>query len=108
MNTLFEDFSSELKTFLIRWIIQSKEIQRKHKFKDRDMVFYYDDHFSNIHRLDLKDDAPFRDLTQEVLYNTKNYNDGKKWDLLTGIYVWLPRKKWVMRLINNEKINNHN
>jgi len=105
MNSLFEDFSSELKTFLIRWIIQSKEIQRKHKFKDGEMVFYYDDHFSNIHKLELKNNSPFRDLTQEVLDNTKNYNNGKEWDLLTGIYMWLPRKKWVIKLVKNEKGN---
>lgn len=103
MDSLFENFSNELKTFLIKWIIQSKGIQKKHKLKNGDIVFYYDDHFSNIHKLELKNDSPYRDLTQEVLDNTKNYNNGKEWDLLTGVYIWLPRKKWVIKLINDSK-----
>lgn len=93
----FEYFNKELAKFLLRWTILSKDIQRKHKLKDGDIVFYFDDHFSNIHNFNLKE---HRDLTEEVLSNTKNYNEGKEWDLLTGVYIWLPKKKWVLDLID--------
>ncbi|GAG39608.1 unnamed protein product, partial [marine sediment metagenome] len=83
--------------------IMSKEEQRNHKFKDGDLVFYYDSCFSNIHRLDLKDDVTDRDLTEEVLHNTKCYNEGKEWDLLTGIYFYLPDNKKLMKIIDNSR-----
>ena len=106
MDSLFEqEFSSELKTFLIRWIIQSKEIQRNHKFKDGEFVFYYDSCYSNIYRLDLKE---YKDLHQEVIDNTKCYNEGKEWDLLTGIYFYLPDNKNLMKIIDNSKTKEPN
>ena len=97
----FEDFSKNLLSFLLRWIILSKNIQKKHKFKEGDIVLYFDDHFSNIHIFSLKE---YRDLTGEVLENTKKYNEGKVWDILTGVYLWLPKKKWVLELINENII----
>lgn len=101
MNILcFSDFNKELLGFLMRYIIMSEETQKKHKFKDGELVFYYDSCFSNIHRLDLKE---YKDLHQEVLDNTKCYNEGKEWDLLTGIYFYLPDNKKVMKMIDNSK-----
>lgn len=97
---LFADFNRELLGFLLRYIIMSKDTQRNHKFKDGDMVFYYDSCFSNIHRLDLKH---HKDLSQEVLDNTKNYNKDKEWDLLTGIYIYLPNNEKLTELINGGK-----
>lgn len=99
----FNDFDKELLSALIQYIIMSKEERRNHKFKDGELVFYYDSCFSNIHRLDLKDDAKDRDLTEEVLYNTKCYNEGKEWNLLTGIYFYLPDNKKLMKIINDSK-----
>ena len=96
----FCDFNKELLSFLLRYIIMSKETYKNHEFKDGDMVFYYDSVYSNIHRLDLKE---YKDLHQEVLDNTKRYNEGKKWDLLNGIYFYLPDNKKVMEIIKNSK-----
>ena len=96
----FIDFNKELLQFLMQYIIMSKETQRKHKFKDGELVFYYDSCFSNIHRLDLKE---YKDLHQEVLDNTKCYNEGKEWDLLTGIYFYLSDNKKLMKIIDDSK-----
>lgn len=96
----FSDFDKELLGFLVRYIIMSKETQKNHKFKDGELVFYYDSVYSNIHRLDLKE---YKDLRQEVLVNTKCYNMGKEWDLLTGIYFFLPENKKLMKIINDSK-----
>lgn len=96
----FSDFNKELRGFLIQYIIMSKKTQRKHKFKDGELVFYYDSCFSNIHRLDLEE---YKDLHQEVLDNTKRYNEGKEWDLLTGIYFFLPNNKKLMKIIKDSK-----
>ena len=96
----FGDFSKDLLKFLLRYTIQSKELQRKHILKHGELVFYYDGCYSNIHRLDLKE---YNDLRQEVLDNTKRYNEGKEWDLLTGIYIWLPKNKYVSDLIKKNK-----
>ena len=98
----FSDFNKELLNFLLRYTIQSKELQRKHIFKDRDIVFYYDGCFSNIHRLNLKKNAVDIGLTNEVLYNTENYNENREWDLLTGIYIWLPKDNKVFSKILEE------
>ena len=78
----------------------SKDTQKNHKFKNGELVFYYDSCFSNIHRLDLKE---YKDLHQEVLDNTKCYNEGKEWDLLTGIYIYLPNNEKLTKLINESK-----
>ena len=94
----FADFNKELFGFLLQYLIMSKDIQREHKFKDGELVFYYDSCFSNIHRLDLKE---YEDLHQEVLDNTKCYNEGKEWDLLTGIYFFLPDNKKLMKIIDD-------
>uniref|UniRef100_A0A6H1ZMV9 Uncharacterized protein n=1 Tax=viral metagenome TaxID=1070528 RepID=A0A6H1ZMV9_9ZZZZ len=99
----FSDFNKELLNFLLRYTIQSKELQRKHIFKDRDIVFYYDGCFSNIHRLNLKKNAVDIGLTNEVLYNTECYNENREWDLLTGIFIWLPKNKYVLSLIKKNK-----
>jgi len=83
-------------------------LQKGHKFKDGDIVFYYDGHFSNIHRLNIRKNSKTLSLTNEVLYNTERYNRGKEWELLTGVYFWLPDKKKVMEMIRgvvNESIN---
>ena len=96
----FSDFNKDLLNFLLRHTIQSKDIQRKHILKDGDLVFYYDGCYSNIHKLSLKE---YKDLHQEVLDNTKCYNEGKEWDLLTGIYIWLPKNKYVLNLIKKNK-----
>lgn len=45
---------------------------KEHKFKDGDIVFYYDSQFSNIHRLSLRKDSEDKNLTAEVLYITLN------------------------------------
>lgn len=95
----FNDFSKELLGYLLQYVILSKELQKGHKFKDGDTVFYYDSQFSNIHRLNLRKDSEDKDLTAEVLYNTKCYHEGKDWDLLTGVYFWLPNKKKVLELV---------
>lgn len=100
----FNDFNKELCGFLIQYIIMSKEEQKNHKFKDGELVFYYDSCFSNIHRLDLKE---HRDLTEEVLYNTKCYNEGKEWDLLTGIYFFLPDNKKLKKIIDNSRVKTY-
>jgi len=97
----FDDFNKELLGFLMQYLIQSEDIQREHKFKDGELVFYYDSCFSNIHRLDLKE---YKDLHQEVLYNTKCYNEGKEWDLLTGIYFYLPDNKKLMKMIDDSRV----
>jgi len=104
----FNDFSKELLGYLLQYLILSKELQKEHKFKDGDIVFYYDSQFSNIHRLNLRKDSEEKDLTNEVLYNTKCYNEDKEWDLLTGIYFWLPNKKKVMELIESKKDKDDN
>jgi len=96
----FSDFGKELISFLLRYIIMSKETQKNHKFKNGELVFYYDSCFSNIHRLDLKE---YKDLHQEVLDNTKCYNEGREWDLLTGIYFYLPNNKKIVKIINGSK-----
>ena len=98
----FEDFSKELLSFLLRWVIQSKELQKKHIFKDGDIVFYYNSIFSNIHRLNLKKNAINVGITDEVLYNTECYNENREWDLLTGIYIWLPKDNKVFSKIFKE------
>jgi hypothetical protein len=87
----FNSFSKELLGYLLQYVILSRELQKEHKFKNGDIVFYYDSQFSNIHRLNLRKDSREIDLTNEVLYNTKCYNEDKEWDLLTGIYFWLPK-----------------
>ena len=38
----FNDFSKELLGYLLQYIILSRGLQREHKFKDGDIVFYYD------------------------------------------------------------------
>jgi len=99
----FNDFSKELLEYLLQYLILSTGLQKEHKFKDGDIVFYYDSQFSNIHRLNLKKNSEDKDITDEVLYNTKCYNEGKEWDLLTGIYFWLANKKKVMELIGSKE-----
>ena len=100
----FVNFSKELLSFLLRWIIQSKELQKKHIFKDGDLVFYYDSIFSNIHRLNLRKNAVDIGIVNEVLFNTENYNKNREWDLLTGIFIWLPEdNKYFSELINLPK-----
>ena len=102
MNVLcFEDFNKELLRFLVQHLILSEEILREHKFEDGDLVFYYDGVFSNIHKLDLKE---CKDLHQEVLDNTKCYNKGKEWDLLTGIYFYLPENKKIIKMIDDSRV----
>ena len=96
----FEDFNKELLGFLMQYLIMSKDIQREHKFKDGELVFYYDSCFSNIYRLDSKE---YKDLHQEVLVNTKCYNEGKEWDLLTGIYIYLPDNEELMKIIDKNR-----
>ena len=96
----FDDFNKGLLDILLQYIIMSKDTQKNHKFKDGELVFYYDSVFSNIHRLHLKE---YKDLHQEVLDNTKRYNEGKEWDLLTGIYFYLPDNEKVMKIINDSK-----
>jgi hypothetical protein len=98
----FNSFSKGLLEYLLQCVI-IKGFQKEHKFKDGDIVFYYDSQFSNIHRLNLRKDSEDKDLTAEVLYNTECYNEGKEWDLLTGIYFWLPDKKKVMGLVGKVK-----
>lgn len=92
----FDDFSKELLQYVLHCIINQ---DKKHKFKDRDIVFYYDSRFSNTHRLNLKKNSKEIGLTSEVLYNTEHYRKCEEWDLLTGIYFWLPNKKKVLELI---------
>ena len=99
----FADFNKELFGFLLQYLIMSKGIQREHKFRDGELVFYYDSCFSNIHRLNLKGDAVDKSLTDEVLYNTKCYNENKEWDLLTGIYFFLPENKRLMKIIERSR-----
>lgn len=99
----FAEFSKELLSFLMQYIIVSKEIQKKHKFKNGELVFYYDSCFSNIHRLNLKKNAIDIGIVEEVLCNTKCYNEGKEWDLLTGIYFYLPNNEKLTKLINESK-----
>ena len=101
----FGDFNKELLGFLVQYIIMSKETQKNHKFKDGELVFYYDSAFSNIHKLDLKE---YKDLHQEVLDNTKCYNEGKEWDLLTGIYFYLPDNKKIRKMIDDSRPNSVN
>ena len=96
---IFNDFDKELSQFLLRWVIQSKDIQRKHLYKSGDMVLYYDGMFSNIHEIGLEENE---DLTNEVLCNTENYNENREWDLLTGIYIWLPKDNNVFSKIIEE------
>jgi len=103
----FNDFSKELSEYLLQCVI-IKRLQKEHKFKDGDIVFYYDSQFSNIHRLNLRKNSIEKDLTDEVLYNTKCYNENKEWDLLTGIYFWLPNKKKVMELIESKEDKDDN
>jgi len=98
----FNDFSKELLGYLLQYLILSKELQKGHKFKDGDIVFYYDSQFSNIHRLNLRKDSGDKDLTAEVLYNTKCYHVVEEWDLLTGVYFWLANKKKIMELVDKE------
>ena len=95
----FDDFSKELLKYLLHCIINR---DKKHKFQDGDIVFYYDSRFSNIHRLNLKSNSKDIGLTSEVLYNTECFNEGKEWDLWTGIYFWLGNKKRVLELIKGE------
>lgn len=95
----FNSFNKELLGYLLQYAILSKELQKEHKFKDGDIVFYYDSQFSNIHRLSLRKDSKEISLTNEILYNTRCYNRGKEWDLLTGIYIWLPDKKKILEMI---------
>jgi len=99
----FNDFSKGLLEYLLQYLILSTGLQKGHKFKDGDIVFYYDSQFSNIHRLNLKKNSEDKDITAEVLYNTKCYNEGKDWDLLTGVYFWLANKKKVMELIGSKE-----
>ena len=96
---IFNDFDKELSQFLLKWVIQSREIQRKHIYRSGDIVFYYDGMFSNIHEIDLEEN---KDLTNEVLFNTENYNENREWDLLTGIYIWLPKDNKVFSKILKE------
>ena len=106
----FEDFNKELLGFLMQYIIMSKDIQREHKLKDGELVFYYDSCFSNIHRLDSKESVnavDYEDLHQEVLDNTKCYNENKEWDLLTGIYFFLPDNKKLMKIIDKSRAKTH-
>jgi len=92
----FDEFNKELLGYVLCCIINR---DKKRKFKDGDIVFYYDSRFSNIHRLDLKSNSKDIGLTSEALYNTECFNKGKEWDLLTGVYFWLPSKKKVLELI---------
>jgi len=103
----FNSFSKELLEYLLQCVI-IKELQKEHKFKDGDIVFYYDRQFSNIHRLNLRKDSEELDLTNEVLCNTEHYNRGEEWDLLTGIYFWLPNKKKIMELIESKEDKDDN
>ena len=96
----FNDFSKGLLRYLLQYLVLSKDLQKGHKFKDGDIVFYYDSQFSNIHRLNLKKNSIEKDLTAEILYNTKCYNGGKEWDLLTGVCIWLGDKKKVRELVD--------
>lgn len=96
----FDDFSKELLQYILHCIINQ---DKKHKFRDGDIVFYYDSKFSNIHRLNLKSNSKEKDLTSEVIYNTECYNKNKEWDLLTGIYFWLPNKKKILELVEGIK-----
>ena len=105
----FEDFSKELLSFLLRWVVQSKELQKEHIFETGDLVLYYDSIFSNIHRLNLKKNAVDIGIAEEVLYNTKCYNENREWDLLTGVFIWLPKdNKYFSELINlpKKEVNN--
>ena len=108
MENCLDDCNKELLKYILQCVILSRDLQKGHKFKDGDIVFYYDGHFSNIHRLNIRKNSKTLSLTNEVLYNTEQYNKGKEWDLLTGIYFWLPDKKKVMEMIRgvvNESIN---
>ena len=109
MENCLDDCNKELLKYILQCVILSRDLQKEHnKFKDGDIVFYYDGHFSNIHRLNIRKNSKTLSLTNEVLYNTEQYNKGKEWDLLTGIYFWLPDKKKVMEMIRgvvNESIN---
>ena len=100
---IFNDFNKELSQFLLRWIIQSKDIQRKHIYKSGDMVLYYDGTYSNIHEINLGEN---KDLTDEILWNTDRYNKGEEWDLLTGIYIWLPKDNKIFSKILKEVKSN--
>ena len=95
----FNDFSKGLLEYLLQYLILSVGVQKGHEFKDGDIVFYYDSVFSNIHRLNLKKNSIEKDITSEVLYNTKCYHGGKEWDLLTGVYFWLEDEKKIKELI---------
>ena len=109
MENCLDDCNKEVLKYILQCVILSRDLQKEHnKFKDGDIVFYYDGHFSNIHRLNIRKNSKTLSLTNEVLYNTEQYNKGKEWDLLTGIYFWLPDKKKVMEMIRgvvNESIN---
>ena len=101
----FDDFSIRLLRYVLCCIINQ---DKNHKFKDGDMVFYYDSRFSNIHRLNLRSNSIEKDLTSEVLYNSECFRRGEEWDLLTGVYFWLPNKERVLELQRKEKGVNNN
>jgi len=96
----FDDFSKRLLRYIVYCIINQ---DKKHKFKDGDIIFYYDGSFSNIHNLNLKKNSKEINLTSEILYNTECFRKGKKWDLLTGIYFWLPNKEKILELIKGKE-----
>ena len=105
MENCLDDCNKEVLKYILQCVILSRDLQKGHKFKDGDIVFYYDGHFSNIHRLKLRKNSKTLSLTNEVLRNTEQYNRGEEWGLLTGVYFWLPDKKKVMEMIKNEREN---
>ena len=108
MKNCLDDCNKEVLKYILQCVILSRDMQKGHKFKDGDIVFYYDGYFSNIHRLKIRKNSKTLDLTNEVLRNTERYNRGEEWGLLTGVYFWLPDKKKVMEMIRgvvNESIN---